>query len=262
MVSGFDIAATLYDGNFTFTPIGRLQRKRVYKYLDPYLNTTKTMNILELNCGTGEDAIYMAENGHHVLATDLSADMLLQAKKKAPENANIQFRQLDIKALHQHDLSGKPDLVVSNFGGLNCISPDQFEAFFSSASDKLAKTGRIVAVIMSKKCLWERLYFFLKGKSGNAFRRSSRKPLDVPVNGKMVPTWYYDPLEITRIAEPFFTKVLIKPVGFLIPPSYLNSYFRNKKSLLKILAWLENSIFSMSFLSAYSDHYIIILQKK
>ena len=55
--SGFDASATTYDTSFTNTEIGRLQRRRVYKYLNRYLNTSEPLNILELNCGTGEDAL-------------------------------------------------------------------------------------------------------------------------------------------------------------------------------------------------------------
>lgn len=262
MVSGFDLAATAYDTNFTYSPIGRLQRKRVYKYLDRYLATDKKMNILELNCGTGEDALYMAENGHNILATDLSGEMLHRAKNKTLLIENIQLKQLDINHLREEEFEPKPDLIFSNFGGLNCISKDQIGVFLKSASDKLEKSGLVAAVIMSKKCLWERLYFLLKMKSKEIFRRNSPKSLKVPLNGKAVRTWYYDPDEISKMATPLFSKVMVKPIGFLIPPSYLNSFFKNKKKLLNVLAWLENKVFSFEVFSAYSDHYIIVLKKR
>lgn len=262
MVSGFDLAASAYDSAFTHTPVGKLQRERVYKYLSPYLEMSEALNILELNCGTGEDALFMAGKGHRVLATDLSNDMLRQAKAKSQPISNISFQQLDIKDLQTQAFPEKLDLIFSNFGGLNCISPSQFQDFVGSASDKLIKGGRIIAVIMSKKCLWERLYFLLKGNHGKAFRRRTKEPVEVEVEGKIISTWYYDPKEITNLAGALFSKELLKPIGFLIPPSYLNSFFKNKKVLLKTLSWLEKKLFPLGFLSAYADHFIIILQKK
>jgi SAM-dependent methyltransferase len=262
MVSGFDIAATAYDSAFTNTPVGKLQRERVYSFLGPYLNIPEELNILELNCGTGEDALFMEQLGHTILATDLSAEMLAQAKSKIHGRTNISFQQLDINDLDSQTFSGPLDLVFSNFGGLNCISPAQFRYFLKSAEDKLAAGRYIIAVIMSKKCLWERLYFLLKGQPKEAYRRTDKEPAEGLVEGKVVKTWYYAPRDIENYAKDLFSTKLVKPIGFLIPPSYLNSFFKNKKGLLVGLAWLDRKLFSGSFFSTYADHFIIVLQKK
>jgi len=58
MPNDFDIAAMHYDENFTFSNIGKAQRQRVFDYLKPFLNSSKTLSILELNCGTGEGEFF------------------------------------------------------------------------------------------------------------------------------------------------------------------------------------------------------------
>ncbi len=76
MQTPFDKIALTYDELFTNTAIGKLQRNIVRKYLDETLPTNQRISILELNCGTGEDAVYFAKKGFDVLATDVSDDML------------------------------------------------------------------------------------------------------------------------------------------------------------------------------------------
>ena len=45
-------------------------------------------SILELNAGTGEDAVYFAQQGHNVHATDISAGMQEVADQKNKRNSN------------------------------------------------------------------------------------------------------------------------------------------------------------------------------
>jgi ubiquinone/menaquinone biosynthesis C-methylase UbiE len=78
----FDQSAAAYDADFSFSMIGRAQRDIVHEYLENNLNFGKVLRILELNCGTGEDALFFAKKGADVLATDISEKMLETAKEK------------------------------------------------------------------------------------------------------------------------------------------------------------------------------------
>ena len=73
MDNSFDPVADLYDEIFSNTRIGKAQRDIVWKYLRKKNLINK--NILELNCGTGVDAIHLAQN-NRVTATDASEAML------------------------------------------------------------------------------------------------------------------------------------------------------------------------------------------
>src|SRR6478672_10898228 len=53
--------------------------------------------ILELGCGEGNDSVYFAEQGHHVIATDFS-DVLIAQNQQHYNNPNLQFMQQDISA--------------------------------------------------------------------------------------------------------------------------------------------------------------------
>jgi hypothetical protein len=54
----------------------------------------------------------------------------------------------------------------------------------------------------------------------------------------------------------------IKPVGFFIPPSYLNKFFQKKKNTLRMLDAIENPVSNFSSLANFSDHFLIDMELK
>ncbi|HTF69211.1 MAG TPA: methyltransferase domain-containing protein, partial [Edaphobacter sp.] len=78
--AAFDRIAQDYDQKFTDSLIGRAQRDAVWKVLRRTFRTND--NILELNCGTGEDAIFLASNGISVFALDASPQMISRAEQR------------------------------------------------------------------------------------------------------------------------------------------------------------------------------------
>ncbi|WP_299211997.1 class I SAM-dependent methyltransferase [uncultured Aquimarina sp.] len=263
MNESFDIAAVTYDSTFTHSKIGELQRNLVYHYLAEILPSNQDLDILEINCGTGHDAIWLANQGHRVIATDISSEMVSIAKsKRHSKNKNLEFRQLDINKLETFNSEHSFDLIFSDFGGLNCLSPNQLRHFFIAAEKKLKPNGSIIGVIMPKQCLMENIYFMMKGKFKQAFRRNTSNVVIANVDGGEVNTWYYNPKDIKKASTKLFNTNKLKPIGLWIPPSYLESFFRNKLGVLKILSSLDMLFRRFTFLSKYSDHYLISLVKK
>ncbi|MFT5891062.1 MAG: trans-aconitate methyltransferase [Dokdonia sp.] len=265
MANDFDIHAQNYDAVFTHSTIGKAQRDRVYAYLEKELGTTNHLNILELNCGTGEDAAYFHQQGHHVIATDISEEMIAIAKQK---HQDIRFQTLDIKTITPTTFDQKFDLIFSNFGGLNCLSETQLRDFLATSETLLTKNGKLIMVIMPKNTLWERFYFLLKFQSKKAFRRNTKTAVHANVEGIQVPTWYYNPKDITafanlpdRQAGAYTNPIHSKPIGIAIPPSYLEPYFKNKPRFMKLLITLE-SWFQSPFWAKYADHFLISFEKK
>ena len=258
MQNDFDIAAASYDKTFTYTSIGKAQRMQVYKELEPSIKRDNSLSILELNCGTGEDANYFHNLKHKVTATDISCKMVSIASEKF-KNKDIHFQQLDINELEEHEFKENFDMLFSNFGGFNCLSKNEIKTFFSSAKKIMNKKGKIILVIMPKHTLWETIYFFLKGDFKKIKRRNSNKPITANVESIAVNTWYFNPKEISEISEGFAVKK-IKPIGLFVPPSYLQSSFLGKKTMVSFLNTLD-TVFGFSFLARYADHYYIELQK-
>jgi ubiquinone/menaquinone biosynthesis C-methylase UbiE len=258
--SAFNNYSTDYDAHFTFSPIGILQRKRVFKFLFPFLKKEK--KVLEINCGTGHDALQIAPHVKEVHATDLSPGMISEANKKksiAGSN-NVLFECSDIRNVHEH-LGTRYDLLFSNFGGLNCLPREDIRKFSENIAPFIENEGHLVLVIMGKKCARENFFFYTQNDR-RIYRRDTHDGLETQINGPGFKTYYYSPIEMKKLFSDFFRVVEIKPIGLFIPPSYLNAYFLDKKILLSGLNFLEKNFAGSSRLANYSDHYLITFKKK
>ena len=259
METVFDRIAEEYDSTFTDSYIGKAQRGVVWSYVDNFLKDKKELNILELNCGTGEDAIHFARMGHNVLATDQSIAMLEITRRKVESeklNNKINIRQLDILQLSEQEFKQKFDLIFSDFGGLNCINRNNLVNLSETIKQNLTTSGRLIFVIMSNCCAWESLYYLLKLKFKESRRRKIKSGVQASLNGDQILTYYYSPKEVKNIFNKNFNIISTRPVGLFIPPSYLEKFFKGKTKMFNILRRLENIIHKSSSFSSFSDHFI------
>ncbi len=259
MADNFGHIAESYDSTFTHTKTGKYQRNRVWKYLAKDLPSSSS-KVLELNCGTGEDAVFILQHEHSLVTTDLSEEMVNVTKKKTEKFSNVEVRKLDLNDLDKLE-SADFKHVFSNFGGLNCLSPDQIRVFAQSLSSKMSSKGKFTAVIMGRKCWWERFYFRVKGDKKSRNRRLSKEAVMANVEGTQVPTWYYSPKEFDDLIGPTFKLTHQKSIGLFIPPSYMDKAFEGKGVLLRMLYFFEKISFGAPFLANRSDHFYLTFEK-
>jgi ubiquinone/menaquinone biosynthesis C-methylase UbiE len=260
----FDHIATSYDSSYTNSPIGQLQRRQVWNYLQAITVELPGLDILELNFGTGEDADLFSERGFNIVATDISEEMLKITQEKVQQFSmqnKISSQYLDLDSFDDSLFEKKFDLVFSNFGGLNCINPESLQKLLDRIPAILSPHGRFVGVIMPKLCAWETAYFLSKFQFKNAFRRLSKKSVDATSHGASGKTWYYSPSQIRKWASRFAV-VTTKPVGIALPPSFLHSFFHKRRRFLASLNRMEKKLNAWSSLSGLADHYLIDLKLK
>src|SRR5580704_16411686 len=80
----WDLTAETYDQVFPETLVGRAMRGAVWTALEQAFQSGQ--RVLELNCGTGIDAVHLAERGVRVLACDLSPRMTEIAAQRGVAN--------------------------------------------------------------------------------------------------------------------------------------------------------------------------------
>lgn len=258
-MDAFDVAATTYDADFTHSVVGRAQRDQVWRALDPLL-AGAPKRVLELNCGTGEDALHMAGAGHFVLATDRSKAMLAIARARAHDaglGQRIRTAELDLQAPDPTAADGPFDLVLSNLGGLNCIDPESLERIGGYVATVLRPGGIFVAVLMADRCLMETLYYLLRLQPTVAFRRWTTGAIEVPVGTSTVTTWYHSPRLVTKAFGPFLIREDLRPIGLFVPPGYLEPRLKDRHFLLRQLARMDRSISTVPWLARLGDHYLI-----
>ena len=257
IVSPFDVLAKTYDADFTASSIGQLQRERVWYYLNPLLKEMgDSLKILEINCGTGEDALRLANMGHNVIATDASEVMIQQAKSKSN---SVEFITCAFENLSAKFAGKKFDLIFSNFGGLNCIDSETMKKLCTDLSALTTVKGKLFFVLLSDRCIWEMIYYGIRRKFKQAFRRF-KKAVDFKVDDQVMPIHYYSPGKLKRNFSIGFSMKKKFPIGLFIPPSYLEKRFAERPERLNRLNKLEYK-FGYSSLARFADHYCCTLQK-
>lgn len=114
---------------------------------------TQEMNVMEFGCGTGSTALAHAAHVKHILATDISANMLeiARSKAKAAEIANVDFVQTSLDDLEAQ--TGTFDVIMGH-SVLHLL--EDRHAALTRVYDLLKPGG---VFISSTACLGDRLGF-------------------------------------------------------------------------------------------------------
>jgi len=156
--------------------------------------------LLDLGCGTGIDAAYLADRGYSVMATDWSPAMVERTRARLTEHRLEKQASARVLGIHELDqLSGEQfDGIYSDLGPLNC-APD-LAATARACAALLRPGGRIVASVIGRVCPWEVGYYAAHRDWRRAFLRWTGDAVAVPLEGGTVWTRYYTP---RRFYAPF-----------------------------------------------------------
>jgi SAM-dependent methyltransferase len=258
----FDGVGGSYDEDFTATLVGRAQRAQVWRYLDRSVLTSQPMRVLDLGCGTGEDAVGFARRGHVVTAMDRSGGMLSVAREKAASAGvgdRVRIVQADLREPGMLSEDVGFDLVFSNFGALNCLSSDDLSRLAEGLARVVEPGGRLVVVIMPRGCLWERVYFSVRGPRSQARRRCDGGPVEARVGHGTVTTWYHRPRDVVAAMAPHFARRGVVPVGLAVPPSYLDPLIARRPRMAGALQRIDRLAARVRWSANWADHALIDL---
>ncbi|GAB4384810.1 MAG: class I SAM-dependent methyltransferase [Salibacteraceae bacterium] len=256
----FDHLASTYDEDFNHTAVGKLQRQRVLKLTSKCLDPQKFASVLEINCGTGVDACWLAGRGHRVVATDISSGMIAVANKRCQDLSNKPvFERVAFSDLGNRFEGMQFDAVFSNFAGLNCLDPNGMRNLSRTMSTILRNGGIMVTVLLGKYCLAERLFFTLKGEKEKALRRQNVATF--AAGNSTAAIHCYPKQQLANLfAE--FELVTARPVGLFIPPTALNPLIEDRPMVQQLLAFLENVTGSTALFADLGDHIFCVWKKK
>jgi ubiquinone/menaquinone biosynthesis C-methylase UbiE len=232
-------------------------RERVRAHV---LKTHPAGTMLELNCGTGLDAVFFAEHGFEVLATDNAPGMLEELERKLAGTA-LKARVTSQRCSF-NDLEGlKPltfDHVFSNFGGLNCAG--DLGAVITNLKPLIKTGGLVTLVLMPRVCPWEML-MAVKGNFRLAGRRFKRAGADSNVEGIQFKTWYYSPAYVKRAFGDGFTTLAHFGLAALHPPPYMENFPKRFPVWSGRLKKLDERMAHARPFRSWADHYLITLKK-
>ena len=269
----FDAAAADYDAIFTQRRLSRWLRETVWGRLAASFRPGA--HVLELGCGTGEDAVWLARRGVRVSATDASPEMLAVARRKAAAAGvadRITFARLDLGEIRDWRLEigdapisnlqspvSQYDGAFSNFGALNCL-PDR-RPVAGALAERVRPGGRVVLVVMGPLCPWEVAWHLLHGEVRAALRRM-RPGVEAHVGmGARVRVWYPSPRRLRMEFAPRFRLVETVGIGTLLPPPYLDHLVERWPRAFEMLALLDRRFERMFPWTWLNDHYLAVFER-
>lgn len=256
----FDSMAKSYDNEFTDTLLGRLLRNRVWDVISQHFKPGD--HILEINCGTGEDAIWMAKKGFFVTATDASAEMIKIAKEKLSNQEieikrRVSFQQKSFDEINTVKVLNSFDGVLSDFGGINTIS--EWKKLSESLAEIMKPRSTVILVPMGKWCFWEMIWFSLHLDFKKAFRRFNQPVLFKTETGE-IKIWYPTYSELKKTFSANFQFDSSQGMGIFLPPSYLKNWVDRFPGIFKWLDRLDRILGNI--FPFWGDHYILVMRRK
>lgn len=259
--AAFDSVAHDYDGPRGNNVLIQEMRRETWRWLDALL--PPPCQLLDLGCGTGLDAARLAALGHHVTATDWSRAMLERTRDRA-RVARLSDR-VSVRWVGAHELERLPghalfDGVYSNLGALNCV-PD-LRRTSAQCARLLRPGGVLVLTVIGRICPWELAHFGLRGNWNRLAVRFSRGIVPVRMNGRVVWTRYYTPLELYRSFAQEFRLEHRRGVCLFAPPPYLTGMARYLPHLLDGLWRLDRVMAGWPLLRTMGDHFLIVMRRR
>ena len=229
IAEAFSLTAEKYDSFADDHPNQTRMRNKVYSHVHRFIPAGS--RILELNAGTGTDAVALARRGYSVHATDIAPGMLERLQDKIQRfnlSQQITFQQCSFTDLEK--IEGAPfDAVFSDLGGLNCI-PD-LSPVIQQLPKVLRPNGIVTWVLMPPVCLWEMAEVF-RGHPKLAFRRFSQMG----------------------------TRAHLEGLSVLTPTAESKNFAKRYTRLYRTLGWLDDRLASRKPWRGWGDFFIITMR--
>jgi ubiquinone/menaquinone biosynthesis C-methylase UbiE len=253
VAAAFDGVAARYDEIWTNSAVGRAQRDQVWREIDPLFRAGD--RILDIGCGTGEDAVHLAARGVLVDAIDASPAMIEQARRRGGFATRV-LRAEEVGQGHALPVAGSAwrcptqfDGAISNFGVLNCVT--DLPAFLRDLAALVRPGGTVAICVIGRFCAWEVFYYAVRFEFGKAIRRlrgAAGSSLGVRVQYRSVREFLSPEFRLRRWVG----------IGLFVPPSYV----RLPRWLVRPLGALDRLLARIPPFRALADHRLLIFARQ
>jgi SAM-dependent methyltransferase len=263
VASPFDAIAGTYDEVFTESPVGKAQRAAVWKELEKAFHSGD--HVLDIGCGTGVDACFLAERGVSVFAFDSSPGMIEMAERRVRKrssyflNASVDLCTWTAERIAGLQPSRQFEGAFSNFGILNCIQ--DWKSFARALASRLRTGSKALFCLMGPCCLWEVAWFLAHGKPRRAVRRFRRAGTMAKfARGAEFQVCYPTVHFLKKTFAPEFRLRGIKGIGLCVPPSYV-SLISNNPRMMELAMSADRLLARCPGFRVLADHILVTFER-
>jgi ubiquinone/menaquinone biosynthesis C-methylase UbiE len=257
-VQGYwDAVAQHFDREVTGALTRQARRKLLWQHLDHAF--APGQKILELNCGTGVDAAYLATRGIRVVACDVAPGMIDAASRRMAERRLgnlVQLRVLPTEQLRELSSDGPFDGTLSCFAGLNCIQ--DLPEVARDLALLLRPGATAIICMMGKLVLWEILWYMAHGNPQKAVQRMRKSGTETGA----VKVRYYSRREIRQAFAPYFLLKQWKGLGITVPPTYMESWARRFSRTTAALSRADAILSGVPLVRNLADSVLLHFERK
>ena len=257
----FDSVAADYDGPRGNNDLIQDMRGEMWRCLDATFRPGS--RLIDLGCGTGLDAIRMAQLGHHVTATDWSPQMVHRTCDRAQREGLTERVHAVVVGAHELQRlngSGGYDGAYSNLGPLNCVP--QLADVSRECARLVNPGGALVFTVIGRLCPWEIAHYLRRGRWGRATVRFAHGVVPVSMNKHTIWTRYYGPREFYRAFKREFILEHYRGLCVFAPPPYL-TWVREKHADWHERLWRwDRRLAGLPIIRDMGDHFLMVMRRR
>ncbi|HEY6398192.1 MAG TPA: class I SAM-dependent methyltransferase [Solirubrobacteraceae bacterium] len=259
IADAFTRTAARYDAFAEDHPHLTRMRQKVYASFERVVPAGA--RVLELNAGTGTDAVALARRGFRVHATDIAPGMLARIRDKVSArelDGRVSVQQCSFLELDR--VSGGPyQAVFSNLGGLNCVA--DLGPVVRGLDRVLLPGGVAVLVVMPPICLWE-LALVFTGQLRMATRRLARGGTRAHLEGREFAVHYYTPRQVITAFGSGYDLLSVEGLAVLTPTAESKNLANRHPTLYSLLARADDALATRAPFSGWGDFFIAVLRRR
>lgn len=255
--TAFDAQADRYD-QVAESALGRALRARVHELLAGHIAPGDT--VVDLGCGSGIDAAWLAPQVGSVQAFDASAEMVALTRRRCASYANVTVEQRDVASV---TLDEPVDFALANFGVVNCVG--NLETFGTRLHGMIKPGGQAIIVTMAKWCPLELAIGVATANKQLATRR--RQPGAAVLSGSEtgysgLEIRYASGRDLARAFGSRFELAHAESLGTALPPFEQRHWVENRPRLLASLVKLDRRFSSVAARIGVGDHHLAVLRRR
>ncbi len=257
----YDRYASRYDDLLAENRINAYMRGEM---VDQLLQTFEPgSSLLELGCGTGDEALTLASHGCEVLGIDPSGEMIEIARTKAehhPRGSRAEFLQASASELDRVVGERESQAFDGAFSSCALSYEPNLEAVRKGLVDLIRADGLVVLAVMNRFCASE---WFLAMITAHPRLSGRRLGAETPhkVGKVQTPLMCRTPSEVCQAFTPGFELKRSRALPLIVPPHYTYRVLKRWPALVQTLEGLDPFLSRLPVLRSLGDHTVVTLRR-